>query len=243
MSARVLVVDDSPVTVQLITEALAAAGIAADAASDLASLDRRLSSTRYDVMLVDVNMPEMYGDDVVEFLRAQRKLTGRLYLYSELSEAELDHKAAASGADGFITKSSGLEAAVRLVSDALASLSGSRRRVLVVHPDPQALDAELTRAGLEVLSAPTAEEATKTILKKKTRPELVVVGVEQGAGDLLRFIKANSLFAHIRIVLLHPQDHPIEPLPPEADLALPLGADLGPRLVALLSTDPSPVDT
>jgi CheY-like chemotaxis protein len=230
--ARVLVIDDSPVTVQLITDALSAVGIGADAASDLASLDQRLSAHRYDVMLVDVNMPEMYGDDVVEFLRAQRRLTARLFLYSDLSETELTQKADASGADGFITKSSGLDAAVQRVKAALSALP-PRRRVLLVDETPEPLSAELATGDLEVLTAASGEDATKIILKKKTRPDLVLLDQKAKGGDeLLRFIKDNSLFAHIRVILCSVDGR--GDLPPGAEALLPKDPSLAQKIVRLL---------
>jgi DNA-binding response OmpR family regulator len=233
MSARVLVIDDSPVTVELITDALSAAGIGADSASDLASLDLRLSANRYELMLVDVNMPEMYGDDVVEFLRAQRRLTARLYLYSDLSETELTQKALASGADGFITKASGLPNAVEVVRAALAALP-SRPRVLLVDAAPGALAKELASAGLDVLTAGSVEDATKVILKKRTRPDLVLLARETpSAEELIRFIKANSLFAHIRVVVCAAAGREAEPLT-GADAALPNDSGLGARIISLL---------
>jgi CheY-like chemotaxis protein len=211
MAARVLVIDDSPVTVQLITQALKSSGIEADAATDLASLDERLSGSGYELVLVDVNMPEMYGDDVVEFLRVGRKLTARLFLYSDLPEDELTAKAKASGADGYITKSSGLEAAVEAISNALNPTAGAgsvaKRRVLVVDDSEgtvKLLHAELTAQGHEVLTATSADAATKIILKKKTRPDLVLLDVRMpgvNGEEFCRFIKTNSLFQGIQVVL------------------------------------------
>jgi CheY-like chemotaxis protein len=210
MAARVLVIDDSPVTVQLITQALKSAGIEADAATDLASLDERLSGSAYELVLVDVNMPEMYGDDVVEFLRVGRKLTARLFLYSDLPEDELIAKTRASGADGFITKSSGLEAAVESITAALNPAPTStvaRRRVLVVDDSEgtvKLLHAELSAQGHEVLTATSADAATKIILKKKTRPDLVLLDVHMpgvNGEEFCRFIKTNSLFQGIQVVL------------------------------------------
>lgn len=208
MPARVLVIDDSPMTVQLITEALKAAGIDAEAASDLASLDQRLNGGTFDLVLVDVNMPEMYGDDVVEFLRVQRKMTARLYLYSDLPENELQAKVASSGADGFITKSSGLEAAVQQVQVALRGrVTPAKRRVLVVddsEPTLKLLETELTAQGHDVVTAQSVDQATKIILKKKTRPDLVLLDVKMpgvNGEDFCRFIKTNSLFAGIQVVL------------------------------------------
>src|SRR5581483_2195974 len=102
MPSRVLVIDDSPMTVDLLTGALANAGIEADSAQDLATLDLRLNGQTYELVLVDVNMPEMYGDDVVEFLRSQRNIKATLWLYSDLPEDELKKKVTASGADGYV---------------------------------------------------------------------------------------------------------------------------------------------
>jgi DNA-binding response OmpR family regulator len=213
MAARVLVIDDSPMTVQLITQALEGAGITADSASDLASLDAKLGACRYEVVLVDVNMPEMYGDDVVEFLRMQRKVTSTLLLYSDIGEAELARKAQAVGADGYITKSAGLEAAVAAIEAALAGNAGesaggaTRRRVLVVD-DSEAtarlLKDELSAQGHEVMTAHSTDAATKIILKKKTRPDLVLLDVRMpgvNGEEFCRFIKGNSLFAGIKVIL------------------------------------------
>lgn len=211
MAARVLVIDDSPMTVQLITSALAQAGIESDSASDLASLDAKLADGKFDVVLVDVNMPEMYGDDVVEFLRVQRKLTAKLLLYSDISEAELAAKAKNAGADGYITKSSGLEAAVAAIQAALgggAPEGGKAKRRVLVVDDSEAtahlLQVELAAQGHEVMTANSADAATKIILKKKTRPDLVLLDVRMpgvNGEEFCRFIKGNSLFAGIQVLL------------------------------------------
>jgi CheY-like chemotaxis protein len=210
MAARVLVIDDSPMMVQLITQALVGVGLAADAASNLAELDKQLDAHFYDLVLVDVNMPEMYGDDVVEFLKVQRQIKAKLYLYSDISEEELTAKTAAVGADGYITKSSGLETAVETIQAALgaAAAAGPVKRKVLVVDDSEAtarlLNAELTAQGHEVMSALSADAATKIILKKKTRPDLVLLDVHMpgvNGEEFCRFIKGNSLFAGIQVVL------------------------------------------
>jgi DNA-binding response OmpR family regulator len=207
MPARVLIIDDSPVTVELLVGALAAAGVTADAAIDLASLDARLAASTYELVLVDVNMPEMFGDDVVEFLRAQRQLTSKLLLYSDLAQAELQARAKASGADGFIAKSLGLDAAVEQVRAQLAATPERPRRVLVVDDSKQTaqlLEAELSNKGFEVLTAGSVDEATKIILKKKTRPDLVLLDVMMpgvNGEQFCRFIKSNALFSGIKVLL------------------------------------------
>src|SRR5690348_246637 len=103
MRARILVIDDSPMLLELTTKALQLEGFDALGAMDLAQLDERLQTGPFDLVLVDVNMPEMFGDDVVEFLRKQRKVTSKLLLHSDIPINELAAKAQASGAHGFIS--------------------------------------------------------------------------------------------------------------------------------------------
>lgn len=206
MAARVLVVDDSLVMAQLITQALTGAGLTADAVSNLAALDQQLERNAYALVLVDVNMPEMYGDDVVEFLKVQRKLTAKLFLYSDIPEAELEAKAKAVGADGFITKARGLDAAVEAIRAAVEGAGVRKRRVLLVddgEPTTRLVSAELTAQGHEVVSASSIDAATKIILKKKTRPDLVLLDPRTpglNSEELCRLIKSNSLFAGIRVL-------------------------------------------
>jgi len=202
----VLVIDDSPMIVELLVKALGVAGVEADSASDLASLDERLSGGQHELVLVDVNMPEMYGDDVVEFLREQRKLSAQLLLYSDLPEDELKAKASRSGADGYITKAQGVESAVAEVKRRLGSARPGRR-ILVVDDSPataKVLEAELKAKGFEVTTAESADAATKIILKKKTRPDLVLLDVRMpnvNGEQFCRFIKSNALFAGIKVIL------------------------------------------
>ncbi len=217
MAPRVLVIDDSPMTVQLISGALTQAGLQVENASDLATLDQRLDAGAFDLVLVDVNMPEMYGDDVVEFLRVQRKVTAKLLLYSDISEAELAEKAKAAGADGYITKSSGLEGAVEAILSALndgASKPAATKvqKVLVVDDSDavtRLLQAELVAKGHAVQTATSADAATKIILNKKTRPDVVLLDIQMpgvNGEEFCRFIKTNSLFKGIQVILCSGQE-------------------------------------
>lgn len=110
--SRVLVIDDSPMLVELTVRALSAAGYHATGATDLASLEVKLAEGPFALILMDVNMPEMFGDDVVEYLRTQKKVTAKLVLYSDIAEEELAAKTRQSGADAYILKGGGLEAVI-----------------------------------------------------------------------------------------------------------------------------------
>jgi DNA-binding response OmpR family regulator len=215
MLARVLVIDDSQVLLELTVSALKAAGYEASGATDLASLEQQLATGPFDLMLVDVKMPEMFGDDVVEFLKQQRGIKARLLLYSDIDEEELQRKVASSGADGAVPKSTGVEGVLAAVSqqiqtrDAEAAKAGGKRqrRILIVDDSETTvllLEAELKDKGFEVHTAPNVEKATKIILKKQTRPDLVLLDVKMpnvNGEQFCRFIKSNSLFKGIKVLL------------------------------------------
>ncbi|HEY8206939.1 MAG TPA: response regulator [Myxococcaceae bacterium] len=213
MLARVLVIDDSQVLVELTVSALRSAGYEAAGATDLASLDRQLSTGPFDLILVDVKMPEMFGDDVVEFLKSERGITSRLLLYSDIDEAELQRKVASSGADGAISKSTGIDGVLASVAaqlrarEAAADKAGRKKRVLIVDDSETTLlllETELRDKGFEVHTAGNVEKATRIVLKKQTRPDLVLLDVKMpnvNGEQFCRFIKSNSLFKGIKVLL------------------------------------------
>lgn len=243
--SRVLVIDDSPMLLELTVRALTAAGYEASGAQDLAALDQKLTEGPFALILMDVNMPEMFGDDVVEYLRRQKGVTAKLVLYSDISEAELDAKTKNSGADGYILKSGGLEGVLGGVMGLIGApalnvptavpspapaaspaapaaappaapaasapktvAAGARKpRILIVDDSEMTariIEADLVSKGFEVHVADTADKATKIILKKQTRPDLVLLDVRMpnvNGEQFCRFIKSNSLFKGIKVLL------------------------------------------
>jgi CheY-like chemotaxis protein len=228
MAPRVLLIDDSEMTIALLQSSLQKLGIIADCATDLAGIDVHLGQHAYQLIVVDVNMPEMYGDDVVEFLRVQKHIQAKLILYSDAPESELLVRAQRVGAHGTISKAHGLEASVQAIEAALAAQRSTDepgqatsssdapepkkapamlvRKVLVVD-DSEAigtlLKAELSARGHEVTTALSADLATKIILKKKTRPDLVLLDVNMpgiSGEEFCRFVKGNAIFESIRVI-------------------------------------------
>jgi len=112
---KVLIVDDSPMMLELAHDALEAAGYRSLATSDLAEMSRLLEAEAPDLILLDVQMPEAYGDDVANVLRGLRNVTTPVLLFSILDEAELAERAKAAEVDGYIYKGAGLGEMVRRV--------------------------------------------------------------------------------------------------------------------------------
>jgi two-component system NtrC family sensor kinase len=115
---RILLVDDSPLIRASTAQALDGAGfdVTVRAAFD-ELLEHGIDG--FDLILMDVQMPELYGDDVAFTLRGERGVTTPIYLFSSIDERELAGLAADAGVDGYIPKSAGLDALVARVRQIL----------------------------------------------------------------------------------------------------------------------------
>ena len=103
--ARILVVDDMPRNVKLLADVLAARGFAVStAASGPEALDR-LAAEPVDLVLLDVQMPEMSGYEVCARIRAT-PATAMLpvVMVTALDPAQERVKGLEAGADDFLTK-------------------------------------------------------------------------------------------------------------------------------------------
>jgi CheY-like chemotaxis protein len=225
--ARVYVLDDSPVVLAMTVEGLRSAGYEARGATDLAALDALLREAEPDCVLLDVRMPEMFGDDVLEFLRTEKRLSARLLLFSDVSDEELAARARRVGADGTVPKSRGMEALLASVAEHVKSPPVQRaprpksapaapnpmaakligRRILVVDDSEMTaklIEAELNQKGYEVTTAESVDKATRIILRRQTRPDLILLDVNMpgvNGEQFCRFLKSNSLFSGIKVVL------------------------------------------
>lgn len=116
---RILLVDDSPLIRASAAAALDHAGFAVTVRG---AFDELLAhgTEGFDLILMDVHMPELFGDDVAFTLRGERGVTTPIYLFSSIDEAELRRLAADAGIDGYILKSAGLDVLVARVREILA---------------------------------------------------------------------------------------------------------------------------
>src|SRR5690242_10627430 len=91
------------------------------AASGLEAIER-LSLHPFDLVLLDLNMPDIGGIEVVEFIRAQDKLRALpIVVITTRGDEASRARALAAGADRFLTKPFTPEALVREVSGLLGA--------------------------------------------------------------------------------------------------------------------------
>ena len=99
-----------------------------------------------------------------------------------------------------------------LVDPETLGLKGKKGRVLVVDDCAETvkvLKAELSKRSYEVFTAISVDIATKMLLKKETRPDVVLLDVVMPKVDgehFCRFVKKNKLFKGIRVILCSAMD-------------------------------------
>jgi DNA-binding response OmpR family regulator len=123
MSARkfILVLDDSPLVLGIVSDALKHAGFDVALAPDLRAFEQHIAKITPDLILIDVNMPEAFGDDVGAVLRGVRKLTAPIWLFSNLDDAALEARSRDAGLDGFISKRAGVDVLIQRVQGILGA--------------------------------------------------------------------------------------------------------------------------
>ncbi len=107
---RILIIDDSELTLHLVHKTLTKAGFEVFTTGDLLEFDRLVKEKKPDLIITDIKMPEISGDNICEVLKRDYN-TGDIPIvfFSSLSDDELKVLAEKSGADGFISKEHGLE--------------------------------------------------------------------------------------------------------------------------------------
>ena len=113
LQGRVLVVDDNSVNRRILARQLELAGAPTDVAAGGAEALEMLRARRYDLVLADLQMPDMDGFEMARRIRAGEAADGRARLpilaitASTLEDEE--QRSRAAGMDGFITKPVGIE--------------------------------------------------------------------------------------------------------------------------------------
>ena len=87
--------------------------------SSIDELEETADPSKADLILLDVEVAQLFGDDVGMVLRKVRGITRPIWLYSSKPDKELAERVADAGLDGFISKSDGLEVLVERVREIL----------------------------------------------------------------------------------------------------------------------------
>ena len=191
---KVLICCDSELVLQM-------AGMALEAAGHQVVLERepqKLVAEAGSAQALLVDAP--HAKQASALLR-DRGFSGRALLVADGTPDELLKRASELGLDGAVPITPPEE-----ISKRLSSALGARRRVLIVDDSEivaRLLKEELEAKGFEIQYAPDAEKATSIILKRQTRPDLILLDINMPKVDgaqFCRFVKKNDMFKAIKVI-------------------------------------------
>lgn len=108
---RLLLIDDSELTLAAEEHVLTEAGFEVRAVSSLRVFVNALVDWRPHLIVTDLYMPDMKGDDLCRWLREQVQTSRTpIVICSSAPDAELQEVARRVGADGYVSKNAGLDA-------------------------------------------------------------------------------------------------------------------------------------
>ena len=125
-TCKVVLIDDSEVSLLVAETLLLADGYDVRTALSLAEFDQTVRDFRPDIILTDVEMPELNGSELCKRIKATPQTAQvPVVLYSSKPPDELATLAADCGADGHVCKATRQEYLPRQLAEIWAKLSSS----------------------------------------------------------------------------------------------------------------------
>ena len=198
MTSRILVIDDSLATLEVARQALSTVGYEVETSTQAVQMANELALVRPDLVLLDVELPELKGTDAFARLRDNAgELSAWVALFSSRPEEELAELARSVGAQGHIRKGSPLDPS-RLVREVRGLLVARREaqvsRTAMVVDDSNAmrhmLRLILEDVGYEVTPAPEGRTALELLQERGAPPDLMLVDLNMPELDGYGLVEA-----------------------------------------------------
>jgi two-component system OmpR family response regulator len=136
---KVLVIDDEPGVRELISEALSISEITAVQAADGLEALSFLRRERFDLLILDINMPKLDGLALLEKLRTEGMSVPVLMLSARADKSDIN-QGLRIGADDYLTKPFSIEELVLRVKAILRRSKGEVAEVKVLNCGPISMD-------------------------------------------------------------------------------------------------------
>lgn len=136
---KVLVIDDEPGVRDLISEALSLSGITAVPAADGLEALSFLRRERFDLLILDINLPKLDGLALLEKLRTEGMSVPVLMLSARADKADIN-QGLRIGADDYLTKPFSIEELVLRVKAIMRRSKGEIAEIKVLTCGPISMD-------------------------------------------------------------------------------------------------------
>jgi CheY-like chemotaxis protein len=120
---RIVFIDDSEITREMIKAALVDEGHVVQVAENLLNFDQVLKEFKPDIILTDVNMPDIRGDEICKVLKKKYDTANiPIVLFSSKDADELSELAERAGADGFVSKQQGFDKLIEKIDELVSEI-------------------------------------------------------------------------------------------------------------------------
>ena len=219
---RILVVEDDNALRDTLVQALSLGGYGVDAVSDGRVADRALTEGGYDLVVLDLGLPDLDGTEVLRRMRGRQDRTPVLVLSARDDIAERVH-GLKIGADDYLTKPFALpelearvEALIRRSTGGMTRLVqgplvlDTAQRQLLLHGTP----LELSLRELEILEA-LMQRAGQVVIKTRLAQQISHWDAEVGTNAIEVYVHRlrKKLEPHgIRIRTIHGLGYLLDPI-------------------------------
>jgi len=119
MSARILIVDDEEIVIRSCLRILADTGYVVDVARGSLEALKKIDETHYDVLVVDIMMPQVSGLEVLKHVKHKRP-TSEVIIFTGLAQSETALSARKLGAFAYLPKPFEPDEILQMIAQALA---------------------------------------------------------------------------------------------------------------------------
>lgn len=193
---RILLVEDDPALHRALMALLGQAGYAVDGVQDGASAEALLRAESFDLVILDLNLPQMDGLDVLRTLRA-RKSSAAVMILTARSAAEDRVRGLDLGADDYLAKPFDVrefEARVRSLLRRQAGLRSSRLSLGALQLD---LTTRQFSAQGSTLDIPPRERALLELLVMRAGKVVAKEAIVQSLTSLDDMLSDNAIEQYV----------------------------------------------
>ena len=186
ISQNILVVDDSAVIRQSLSKLISDLGANVTVASDGLQALNIVIADHIDLVITDVDMPNMNGFDLCLQLKKENKTRGiPVVILSSMDNEKDIEKGFQAGAAAYLSKSDAMSELPYTIEKVLEKASFHRSRTILVVDDSATIRGivkkALEAAGFQVISAENGYQAIE--LMKNIRPDLILSDIEMPGMD------------------------------------------------------------
>lgn len=213
---RILIVDDSAVVRSVLSKELLRSGVeVTQAENGRQALDIALCK-EFDLIITDVEMPEMDGIDLCRKLKSNpRTLQIPIVILSSLDSEEDIRKGYKAGASTYISKAQAKDTLIETIETVLQKTTFQKGRLILVVDDSSTVrklvEKGLKEVGFEVVKAENGRVALDIL--KNVRPDLILSDIdmpEMNGEEFCQNVHADPALATIPFIVMSANnDRPI----------------------------------